>query len=416
MTEGTVGFQNNSIFDKAGSQRDGKSDSKESASASPLCPQCGSSKLYRDGLRYLADGSSVQRWLCRECAYRFSEKPPQKNLKWQINTPNTLNSKRRICANRKEAKNLTTATETKTVAGEKKLDIKGKLVQFAFYCKKEGMTNATIKTFNASMKRLVKSADINDPESVKEAIANMKVTENTKVSYCVAYTVFLKFQGKTWKSPRYKYRQKLPEFLPTEEELDQLIAGCGNKTGTLLQLIKETGMRIGECLSLKWMCINFEKRIITLTDAEKNSLPRVFRVSNALINMIGNLRRVNDKVFGLTTRGIAENCLRHSRQKVARKLSNPRIAKIYFHLIRHWFGTMEYHKHPDMDHVRRLLGHKSILNTQMYVNMEKAFFPESSEDYTVKVASTVKEACKLLEVGFEYVTEFDGKKLFRKRK
>ena len=41
--------------------------------------------------------------------------------------------------------------------------------------------------------------------------------------------------------------------------------------------------------------------------------------------------------------------------------------------------------------------------------MEKAFFPESSEDYTVKAASNVEEACKLLEVGFEYVTEFDGK-------
>jgi hypothetical protein len=49
------------------------------------------------------------------------------------------------------------------------------------------------------------------------------------------------------------------------------------------------------------------------------------------------------------------------------------------------------------------------------VKREKAFFPESSEDYTVKVASNV-EACRLLEVGFEYVTEFEGIKLFRKRK
>ena len=169
-------------------------------------------------------------------------------------------------------------------------------------------------------------------------------------------------------------------------------------------------------MSLKWMCGNFEKHIISLTQAEKHSLPRVFRVSNTLINMIGNLPKVNDKVFGLTTRGIAENCLRQSRQKVARKISNPRIAKIHFHLIKHWFGTKEYHKHPDMDHVRRLLGHKSISNTQMYVNMEKAFFPESSEDYTVKVADTLEEAIKLMEVGFEYHIEIEGKKLFRKRK
>jgi len=48
--------------------------------------------------------------------------------------------------------------------------------------------------------------------------------------------------------------------------------------------------------------------------------------------------------------------------------------------------------------------------------MEKVFFGESTEEYTVKIASSVEEACKLLEVGFEFVTEFDGKKLFRKRK
>jgi hypothetical protein len=31
-------------------------------------------------------------------------------------------------------------------------------------------------------------------------------------------------------------------------------------------------------------------------------------------------------------------------------------------------------------------------------------------------ATTLEEACKLLEVGFEYVTDMDGYKLFRKRK
>ncbi|MBM4401254.1 MAG: hypothetical protein FJ045_04810, partial [Crenarchaeota archaeon] len=38
------------------------------------CPECGGSKLYRDGMRYLSSGEAVQRWLCRDCGYRFSEK------------------------------------------------------------------------------------------------------------------------------------------------------------------------------------------------------------------------------------------------------------------------------------------------------------------------------------------------------
>ena len=65
--------------------------------------------------------------------------------------------------------------------------------------------------------------------------------------------------------------------------------------------------------------------------------------------------------------------------------------------------------------VQRLLCRKSVLNTQMYVNLEQAIF-EVNEDYDVKIAETLDDACKLLEVGFEYVTDMDGKKLFRKRK
>jgi hypothetical protein len=39
-----------------------------------------------------------------------------------------------------------------------------------------------------------------------------------------------------------------------------------------------------------------------------------------------------------------------------------------------------------------------------------------SEDYSCKIARTVEEAMRLVEQGFEYVTEMDSLKLFRKRK
>jgi hypothetical protein len=52
----------------------------------------------------------------------------------------------------------------------------------------------------------------------------------------------------------------------------------------------------------------------------------------------------------------------------------------------------------------------------IYINIERAIFNESNYEFHVKVASTLEEARKLLEVGFEYVTDMEGKKLFRKRK
>ena len=40
----------------------------------------------------------------------------------------------------------------------------------------------------------------------------------------------------------------------------------------------------------------------------------------------------------------------------------------------------------------------------------------SEHEYSCKVAENVDEAKKLVEAGFEFVTDFEGYKLFRKRK
>ena len=77
---------------------------------------------------------------------------------------------------------------------------------------------------------------------------------------------------------------------------------------------------------------------------------------------------------------------------------------------------MEYHKTKDILWVMRLLGHNSLRTTLIYIDLEMALFRESNDDFTVKVAATIEEACKLVEVGFEYVCEMDEKKIFKKRK
>jgi hypothetical protein len=48
-----------------------------------------------------------------------------------------MNIGRQLCAILEEAKKLDTMTEIKSVEGEEKQTMKGKLVQFAFYCKKK---------------------------------------------------------------------------------------------------------------------------------------------------------------------------------------------------------------------------------------------------------------------------------------
>jgi integrase len=75
--------------------------------------------------------------------------------------------------------------------------------------------------------------------------------------------------GKSWEKPHYQEISKLP-FVPTEDEIDALIAGCGWKTSTFLQLMKETAMRPGEVKSLTWDDIDFVSKTIRVTP-EKGS-------------------------------------------------------------------------------------------------------------------------------------------------
>jgi hypothetical protein len=80
------------------------------------------------------------------------------------------------------------------------------------------------------------------------------------------------------------------------------------------------------------------------------------------------------------------------------------------------FGVLElyneFHKTKDILHVKEILGHKSLLNTMLYTQLI-AF---KDDDFTARVAHSEQESCQLIEAGFEFVCDFNGNKLFRKRK
>ncbi len=63
------------------------------------------------------------------------------------------------------------------------------------------------------------------------------------------------------------------------------------------------------------------------------------------------------------------------------------------------------------------LGHKRIDSTLLYVHLAEAVYGKGElDDFVCKTAKTPKEISDLIEAGFDYVTEMDGLKFFRKRK
>jgi hypothetical protein len=77
---------------------------------------------------------------------------------------------------------------------------------------------------------------------------------------------------------------------------------------------------------------------------------------------------------------------------------------------------MLYHETRDVIYVKEFLGHKHLDTTLLYIQLEKALFQTTSEEFTVKATKDPEEIKALLEVGFGYVCEKDGLMFFRKRK
>jgi integrase len=287
------------------------------------------------------------------------------------------------------------------------------LFEYSLWQRKQGYRDTTIRPRVGMLKTLIKrGADLLHPESVKAVIAVQAWSEGRKQNVVDAYSRFLDMQGITWTKPLYRRVETLP-FIPTEQEIDALIARMNTCIAAFLRLLKESAIRPGEAWNLRWVDVDTERSCVTITP-EKHSRPRQCKISSQCLAMLYTIPKSNEYVF--RARYASLNNLRRTfqrhRNKLAASLVSPRIREISFKTLRHWKASMEYHRTKDILYVQRLLGHRNIQNTLIYTHLVSF----ESDEWICKVASSLEEAVELVEAGFEYVTQIEGKKIFRKRK
>jgi integrase len=374
----------------------------------PKCPECGSDKTWKDGLRYIQD-TPVQRFLCRNCSYRFSKtssnvsKDPECNQRVQrmaLNMPTNLLGNRQICVTAtRAAKNLVAEQEEK-ILQESKDSTKSDLINFVLYMKKLGRRETTIRTYSNYVKSLSKHADLKDPEAIKLVIATKFTDTNTKRTVTNSYDLYLKFKDGTWEKPDYK-REHKQVFIPTDEEL-KIAINYGNKaTVAFCKLIYETGARVNEAERLEWTDVDRERNIITIK-ASKNGKSRLIPVTKELIELICCLKKTSELVFpkrGRTTRQANFWC---RMKRLSETHNNPRFRKIHFHTFRHCKALREYHSSNNMQRVKRILGPKSILTTQNYVELYEDLYANQERETMTEIALNIQEAKKLKDRGFQY--------------
>lgn len=162
--------------------------------------------------------------------------------------------------------------------------------------------------------------------------------------------------------------------------------------------------------------VDFNQRTICPTTA-KNGSPRTLKISNNLQTTIqdhiirANLKP-NDKLFKGDPDFYSKK-YQAMRNALAKKLKDPSIHQIRLYDFRHYYATRLYAKTKDILFAKQQMGHKKIETTLIYTQLLQF---EKDDNYTCKVAQTIEQATHLIENGFQYVTEMDGLKLFRKRK
>jgi integrase len=292
--------------------------------------------------------------------------------------------------------------------------VNGDVFNFLWQCSKDGYRNTTVRGYGKILRNMTKYVDINSPEDVKEYIARKQVSEGRKEVVVNCYANYCQWKGLSFGKPVYHRVKKFP-FVPLEADIDALVADLPGKASVFCQLIKETGARPGEAWNLQWIDVNPESRTVTVNCPEKNSNPRVLKVSASLIARLPLMKRRTQWSFKSNVNAKLETMTRRfqrRRKVIANKLQNPRISLISFKSMRHFKATMEYHRTKDILYVKELLGHVNIMNTLVYTHLVNF----ETDEWTCKVAKNLGEAVKLVEAGFNYITEMDAIKIFRKRK
>ena len=258
------------------------------------------------------------------------------------------------------------------------------------------------------------NVNLSDPEEVKLFIAKNKNWKNgSKILATYAYNDYAQMANIKWEIPYYKKDETLP-FVPTEKEIDALIAGTSKKVSITLQALKETGFRVGELWNCKWTDIDEEKSTLKCI-AEKHGKPREMRISSKLLTRLNSLPKTNQYIFGKSDPDSIRWTFDQQKTRLSIKLQNPRLKQIHFHTLRHYYATKMYNETKSLIEVQAKLGHRNINSTMVYTHIVE--FDEESQNYHHAIARNDQEAGELIDNGWTYIlTTPQGIMIFRKRK
>jgi len=172
------------------------------------------------------------------------------------------------------------------------------------------------------------------------------------------------------------------EFVLNDWQEAAYLAACPETLSDIATMLLDTGLRLGEALSLEWPQVHLESApgakfgyITVLSGKAKNRKSRNVPISERTIAVLAKAGpRRSGIVFNRENgAAISESHLDQQHARIRKLLKLP--ADFVLHSLRHTFGTRLGESGADAFTIMRLMGHSTVTVSQRYVHPS----PESIE-------------------------------------
>jgi site-specific recombinase XerD len=244
-----------------------------------------------------------------------------------------------------------------------------------------GLTDNTIKEYMYIMKGITHFFKKSPLELTKEDIQNylyhlleVKRLEKSTVSQIIAalkkfYKLMIpgSIVMDAFKAPRYK--NKLPDVLSKAQVLKVIESTPSLKARAIVMIMYSGGLRLSECVNLKITAIEGAQKRIRI----ENGKGEVDRYTVLSIQTLNTLReyfiRYRPQTYLFNGRN-GPLCIRSVEKIVSNAGKKASIGKpVYPHVLRHSFATHLLEAGVSLPVIQKLLGHKSIKTTMVYLHV-----------------------------------------------
>ncbi len=191
-----------------------------------------------------------------------------------------------------------------------------------------------------------------------------------------------------------KLKRKIPEVLNIEEinammETIDLSSGLGHRNRAILETLYASGLRVSELVTLKISHFYFDEGFVRVIG--KNNKERIVPIGEEAIKQnlyyIENYRnhldikKGNEDILFLNRRGkgLTRVMVFYIIKKAAEQAGIKK--NVSPHTFRHSFATHLVEGGADLRAVQDMLGHESILTTEIYTHLDTNFLRETLLNY-----------------------------------